>query len=260
MFYTDSTFIGIDPTAGERPFVYSALDHELAILALGEGNIDDVLAFCAGQRRAIVAVCSPRRPNQGVMCRQEVRESLFPLPNPGRWTNFRLVDYYLRQHQIYAPQIPARREDCPRWMQMGFLLFERLSELGYREFPDDSNERLSLEVYPHACFTALLGVLPFQKNTLEGRIQRQLLLYEKRLQVPDPMRFFEEITRFRLMNGILPFDHVHSTEELDALVAAYTAWMAARNPESVTLIGDEEEGQIVIPVEKLEDHYSLGGM
>jgi len=51
MFYTNSTFIGIDPTAGEKPFVYAALDHELRLLALGHGSIDDILAFAAGQRQ-----------------------------------------------------------------------------------------------------------------------------------------------------------------------------------------------------------------
>ena len=45
MFYTNSTFIGIDPTAGEKPFVYAALDHELRLLALGHGSIDDILGF-----------------------------------------------------------------------------------------------------------------------------------------------------------------------------------------------------------------------
>ena len=126
MFYTHSTYIGIDPTAGQRPFVYTAIDSNLALLAIGAGNIDEVLAFCAGQRNALVAVCAPRRPNQGVMKRVEVRESLSPTPPPGRWTNFRLADYQISQHQIRIPQTPARIEECPNWMRMGFTLFERL--------------------------------------------------------------------------------------------------------------------------------------
>jgi hypothetical protein len=259
MFFTEATFIGIDPTAGERPFVYAAIDHELGLLALGEGNIDDVLAFCAGQRQALAAVCAPRRPNQGVMQRDALRESLNPAPSPGRWTNFRQAEYQLRQHNIHIPQTPAREEDCPRWMCMGFALFERLSELGYQEYPQDGADRQSLEVYPHACYAALLGVLPFKKHTLEGRLQRQLTLYEQRLGVPDPMRIFEEFTRFRLMKGILSLDNLYSVGELDALVAAYTAWMAAIHPESVLLLGDTEEGQLVLPVDHLKEHYSQGG-
>ena len=256
MFFTDATFIGIDPTAGERPFVYAALDHELALLVLAEGTIDDVLAFCAGQRRALVAVCSPRRPNQGVMRREMVRESLNPMPAPGRWTNFRMVEFQLRQHNIHIPQTRASEGNCPKWMRMGFALYERLDGLGYQTYPEQDAERQNLEVYPHAFYTTLLGVLPFKKHTLEGRLQRQLVLFEQRVQVTDPMRIFEEITRHRLMHGILPLDDLYSTGELDALAAAYTAWMAARQPEEVTLLGDPDEGQIVLPVDHLKERYS----
>ena len=59
MLFTHTTFIGIDPTAGVRPFTYTALNNELELLALGQGNMDEVLAFVAGQREAIVAVTSP---------------------------------------------------------------------------------------------------------------------------------------------------------------------------------------------------------
>jgi hypothetical protein len=255
MFFVDTTFVGIDPTAGERPFVYAALDHELEMLALGQGSIDDVLAFAAGQSRALVAVCAPRQPNQGMMARAEVRNRLSPPPNPGRWANFRMADYLLRQHNIRIPQTPARLEDCPNWMRMGFILFRRLEELGYRQYPEDGTERLYLEVYPHASYVVLLGGVPFPKHSLEGRLQRQLVVYEQGINVPDPMRIFEEITRHRLLNGILPLDDLYTPGELDALVAAYTAWLAASQPEAVALLGDAEEGQIVLPVAELKSSY-----
>ena len=258
MFSTDVTYIGIDPTAGERPFLYAAIDHEMNLLALGDGSIDDVLAFCAGQRRAWVAVCAPRRPNIGMMHRDDVRENLSPLPTPGRWTNYRVADYYLRQHNIHIPHTPARIDECPNWMRMGFALFNRLEGLGYCTYPDDHAERLNLEIYPHAGFTALLGVIPFPKHNIEGRIQRQLVLYENKLQVPDPMRIFEEITRFRLLHGVLPLEDLYSAGELDSLIAAFTAWMAAHKPESISILGDPEEGQVVLPVPKLKESYSQG--
>jgi len=59
MFYTNSTFYGIDPTAGEKPFTYAALDHELRLLALGHGSIDDILAFAPGSVRHWSG-CAPR--------------------------------------------------------------------------------------------------------------------------------------------------------------------------------------------------------
>lgn len=255
MLFSNTTFIGIDPTAGQRPFAYAALDHELCLLALGHGDIDEILAFVAGQRAARVGVCAPRRPNQGVMERAQVRENLSPPPRPGRWTGFRLAEYQLRQRNIRAPQTPADEDHCPNWMRMGFMLFRRLNKLDYQDYPAEAAARQSLEVYPHACFAVLLGQNPFQKHSLEGRIQRQLVLYEQGLEIPDPMRFFEEITRHRLLQGILPLEGLYPAEELDALAAAYTAWTTAMQPDKVTLVGDKQEGRIVLPVSELKKSY-----
>jgi len=255
MFYTNTTFLGIDPTAGQRPFAYAALDHEKQLLALGQGDLDEVLAFTAGQRQAVVAISAPRCPNQGRMQLEEIRQSLSPLPRPGRWMDFRVVEYLLRQHNISIPQTRGNEEDCPNWMQMGFKLFRRLESMGYQAYPAHAAALQSLEVYPHACYTSLLGVTPFPKNTLEGRIQRQLILYELRINVPDAMRIFEEITRHRLLNGILPTENLYTPEELDALVAAYTAWLAATTPDQVSLMGDPDEGQIILPVAELKERY-----
>lgn len=255
MLFANTTFIGIDPTAGQKPFAYAALDTDRRLLALGQGSLDEVLAFAAGQRQAFVAVCAPRRPNQGVMTQTDVRQNLSPVPHPGRWVNFRLAEYLLRQHNITTPQTYAIPEECPRWMQMGFALFHRLEGFGYQPYPHEDCPRQSLEVYPHAAFTALLGVAPFAKHSLEGRLQRQLILHELKLQVPDPMDFFEEITRHRLLKGVLPAGDLHTPPELDALVAAYTAWLCASQPQDVSLLGDPEEGQVVLPVAQLQPRY-----
>jgi hypothetical protein len=255
MFYTNTTFLGIDPTAGQKPFSYAAVDHDLRMLALGQGTFDEVMAFMAGQRQAFVAVCAPRRPNRGLLAQPEVRQNLSPLPRPGRWLDFRLAEYLLRQHNITVPQTPCVEQDCPNWMQMGFNLFRRLEELGYQYYPEGDAKRQCLEVYPHASFSVLLGQAPFPKNTLEGRLQRQLVLHEQKLNVPDPMRVFEEITRHRLLKGILLTDDLFTPGELDALVGAYTAWVAATHPEKITLLGDHEEGQIVLPIPQLKERY-----
>jgi hypothetical protein len=255
MFSTYTTFIGIDPTAGQRPFSYAALDTGLRLLALGQGGMEEVLAFVAGQRQAFVAVCAPRQPNQGMMDRAEVRQALTPPPRPGRWIDFRLAEYQLRQHNITCPQTPAREEDCPNWVRTGFTFYRRLESVGYCPFPSDDASLVWLEVYPHACFCALLGLIPFPKSTLEGRIQRQLILHERELEIPDPMRLFEEITRHRLLQGVWPVEHLYQPSELDALVGAYTAWVAAAQPERILMLGDASEGQIVLPVPELKHRY-----
>lgn len=256
MFFNQTTFIGIDPTAGQRPFAFVALDSDLNLLAIGQGQIDEVLAFCGGQRQAVVGICAPRQPNQGLLRRAEVRRRLQPAPRPGRWEDFRLAEFLLRQHNISAPQTRSREADCPSWMQMGFKLYHRLDSLGYAGYPDEANALQTLEVYPHGAYAVLLGQNPFPKHTLEGRIQRQLVLHARGVKVTDPMRLFEEITRFKLLSGILPADEIlFSPEELDALAAAYTAWSAVREPQAVCLLGDPVEGQVVMPVTELKTQY-----
>lgn len=255
MLFNRMTFIGIDPTAGNRPLAYAALDDQLQLLALGEGSLEDIVAFTAGQQAAFVAVCAPRRPNTGVMAQAEVRQSLSPVPSPGRWLNFRLCEYLLRQHNLHIPQTPSQAESAPGWMQRGFLLYQRLQDVGYVDFPAEGHERQVMEVYPHASYSALLERLPFPKNSLEGRLQRQMILFELQVRLPDPMRFFEEITRIRLLRGILPGEYLYTAMELDALAGAYTAWLAAQDAQKICLVGDPYEGLLVLPVPELKPHY-----
>ena len=255
MFSNHMTFIGIDPTAGHKPFNYAALDGRLGLLALGQGSMDEVLAFCAGQQQAAVAVCAPRRPNQGLMEQEAVRERLTPSPKPGRWMGFRVAEYELRQRHIATYKTPAEEQACPGWMQMGFQLYQRLEGFGYQAYPAAGESLQWLEVYPHACYCALLGQGPLPKNTFEGRIQRQLALVEQKVEVPDPMDLFEEITRRRLLQGILPVSELYAPGELDALAAAYTAWLAANHPDKVTGLGDPGEGVVIVPAAELKRRY-----
>lgn len=247
MLFNKMTYLGIDPTAGEKPFTYAALDEDRRLLALGHGGLEAMAAYAGGQRACLAAVCAPRRLNQGLMRDEEVRRSLTPPPHPGRWENFRLADYQLRRRQVSSPQTPSDAGDCPNWMLMGFRLYHQLETAGYCDYPADSAERQMIEVYPHACYHELLGVTPLPKHTLEGRMQRQLLLRELKLDVTDPMDFFEEITRHKLLKGLLPWDMLLTPGELDALIAAYTAWLAAAHPDQVLLLGDPVEGQILLP-------------
>jgi hypothetical protein len=254
MFASRKTFVGIDPTAGQRPIAYAALDDDLRLLALGKGDMNEVLAFVDGLSQTVVAVSAPQRPNQGLMDRPEVREHLSPQPRPGRWRGFRLAEYQLRQHHISSPRTPSNEKDCPVWVQMGFNLYRRLEGLGFKAYPAEC-ELQFIEVYPYASFCVLLERAPFPKTSLEGRIQRQLILYEEGLRIPDPLHILDEITRHNLLQGRLPLDQLYSTAELDALVAAYSATLVASNPDGITILGDPEEGQLVLPVAELKRTY-----
>jgi hypothetical protein len=69
------------------------------------------------------------------------------------------------------------------------------------------------------------------------------------------MDFFEEITRYKLAKGIWPMELLYLPEQLDALVASYTAWLAVNKAEKVLFIGDDQEGRIVLPVVELKEKY-----
>ena len=142
-------------------------------------------------------------------------------------------------------------------MQVGFALYERLVEIGFKPFGAEGGGCQFLETHPFACFCVLAESVPFSKPTLEGRLQRQLILNDKGLRVNDGMVFFEEVTRFKLMKGILPTDVLYSPEQLDVLVAAYTAWLAAQGPDEVTSVGDQGEGQVTLPVKELKTKYEI---
>jgi len=255
MLFTETSFIGIDPNAGKWPMAFAALDQELQLLAFAEGDIDTITAFVAGQQSAFVAVASPRKPNQGLMRQDDIRESLKPVPRPGRWQGYRVVEYQLRQHNIQIMRTCSEKAQCPQWMRIGFKLYRRLESMGSYDYPSPGKTPQIMETYPHAVYTVLLGLSPYPKTSLEGRLQRQLILHNQGLDIPDPMRIFEEITRFRILKGTLDLEGLYSPPMLDALASAYTAWMAAVNPDKVTVLGHPDEGKIVLPVPNLNPKY-----
>ncbi len=256
MLFQNTVFIGIDPPSGSESITYAVIDKDRNLLALSRVDLNSLLAFIAGQQSAVVAINSPRRPNQGLMADGAVRAGLDPNPSPGRWMNFRVAEYQLFQANLRIPHTPARPGECPTWMQTGFSLYRKLAEFGFRDYKGENKTQMMLEVYPHAVFAALLERIPFKKKSLEGRLQRQLCLHAQDIAVPDPMKLFEEITRYRILQGIMPLEKLFQVENLEALAAAFTAWKTTLFPDQVTSIGDPREGEIVIPVQKLRARYS----
>jgi hypothetical protein len=246
MFLPDSIYVGLDPTLGRKEFSYAVLDAGLRLVALAEGDLEDVLTFLRGQQNVVVAVNAPSSPNRGRV-RERLTKQNSAQASPMRGANLRLAEYELRQRGIAVNGTPARRELCPAWMQAAFLLYESLAQAGFAPFSAENAPRRWLETHPHACFCVLLQQPPLPRLSLEGRIQRQLILYDLGLHIPDPMDFFEEITRFKLLKGKLPLALIYPAETLDVLVAAYTAWLAACHPEKISRLGDPEEGEIILP-------------
>jgi hypothetical protein len=248
------TFIGVDPTAGRRPFTFAALDQERHLVALAAGDIDELLAFINNHQAASVAVNAPARPNSGLV-RKSLEKQHLALGQL-RGSDIRVAESELREHGIFVSPTSSRVESCPAWMQMGFDLYHRLELAGYQQYPGEQAPHRWLETHPHAAFCTLLGRIPLPKPTLEGRLQRQSALFEQGVGIQDPMGFFEEITRHKLLQGFLPMEIVYAPEELDTLMAAYMAYCVINCPQDTMLIGDNEEGQIALPVASLKERYS----
>lgn len=259
MSFDADLFVGIDPCGARKPFTYAALDKNGRLVMLGAGEVEDVLAYAGSQRALLAAVNSPVRPNMGLVSGRVEAGQLPALRELARNLNMRRVEFELHERGINVAHTPARRELCATWAQLGFELYRRLERLGFRPRLNEPLELSWIETQPHAIYCALLGQLPLARSTLEGRLQRQLALYETGLGIRDPMNFFEELTRHKLLKGNLPLEELYTPEQLDALAAACTAWIFSRHPERSCRLGDPAEGQILLPVAGLKEKYTPGG-
>ena len=251
-----TTCIGIDIAPSRRPFSYAAIDSNKRLLALGQCQILEVLAYTSGQERALIALNAPFQLNKGLMQKDEIRSTLSPRPKTNHWTDLRLAEYELHAAGITVPHTPARAKDCHGWQRHGFTLAENFSSYGYQQYSAaEDAPRQMLETQTDAIFHLVTGNEPAEDRSLVGRLQRQLLLHEHDLPVADPMDLFEEITRFRLLKGEMAINDVLSTGELNALMAAWLAWTAVNKPENIQKFGVAEEGEIYLPPAKEEQAF-----
>ncbi len=257
MLFSDVAYMGIDPTAGTRPIDYAVIDKRKQILALDQGDIESVLAFVAGLENVIVAIAAPQGPNMGLMRQSEIRRRHNLQPDGKTWAKWRVCEFLLRRRNIRLYNTPADEQKAPGWVRNGFFLFRRLQEMSFQPFlvGEKPAGHTLLEVNPHACFSVLLEHRPLLKRTLEGRMQRQLVLYQEGFDIYNPLRVLEEMTRHHFLTGNLPLEGLCEADTLDALVAAYTAFLAGEEPRQVTQVGEQQEGLVTLPVNELKDFY-----
>jgi hypothetical protein len=121
-------------------------------------------------------------------------------------------------------------------------LRKKFVQVGFTPFSRKSDPKQWIETNVQDCFHAWSGHKLLPRRTLEGRLQRTAILYEQGLQLTDPVDLFEEITRYKLVQGILPLEKLPSVSELDALAAAYLAWMSVNRPGQLV-----PKGEFVLP-------------
>lgn len=249
-----SIYIGIDPTAGIRPSTFAVLNERLKIEKIGRASVEELIAIAESHPSAVCGVDAPIGPGKGLLVDPEYRRRLGLEPNRANYSTLRVCEYELRRRKIALHTTPKDPNQAPQWMKEGWHLYDGLRKAGFVEYPR-SGERRMFETSPHAAFTVLVGKRPYSKSSIEGLLQRQLILFEEGIDVPDPMPHLEEWTRHRIKTGQIGREKILDHDSLDALMAAYTAFVVDKEPRSVVALGDTAEGQLVLPIEDLKDLY-----
>jgi hypothetical protein len=236
-----SSFIGVEVCPDRsRPFTFAVIDQERIIRSIGSGELQDVFAFLAGQENALAAINAPMPTRKIPVNAAE-----------GQPRRTRTAETELINRGVSFEHTPNALKRCPRWMRLGFQLYEELGKLGYEVYPQANTARQFFECQGEAAYWNLLGHEPLKKDSLEGNIQRQLVLGICGLPVPDAMLFFEEITRHRILHNRLPLEELYSGAELNTLAAAYCAWLAGNQPERLESVGQADEGLIHLPAQAI---------
>jgi hypothetical protein len=124
-----------------------------------------------------------------------------------------------------------------------------IAQTGFKPYASKAAPKQWLETDAQACFRRWIGNPLVSRRTLEGRVQRGLILYDQGLRVTDPMDFFEEITRHHMLSGVFPNELLYSATQLDALAAAYVAWLAVNEAGQVETTAD----RLILPKELESD-------
>ena len=221
------SYIGIAYCGGQKPLAFASLDERQKIQALGLGRFKDIQAFIAGQSETVVACGLPlNRPSSG---------------------DCRPVEAELQQRGLPAYHTSAEPQSHHPAAIFGIQMAALFQALDFSYDFSVEKPRIVFESHPGAAFQVLLGRPPFASHSLEGRLQRQLVLFERQMPINDPMDFFEEVTRHKLLHGILPTGDLYTSYELDALVLAHTAWLKIQQTENILTLGDSASGQVLLP-------------
>jgi predicted nuclease with RNAse H fold len=249
---SEMVFAGIDLSTSRRGLTVALLTSRLDVRSLRLQSLEETIEELATRAEITVAVGGPLHPC-AVNAEQVPPVGDAPRKSLARRT--RAADGELSRRGIPVRRPPVRESDAPAWMRCGFDLARQLAARGFTEGKNACAEpRVLLETHPAACASVLLGRLPYGRGSLEGRIQRQLVLLRERVGLPDPMDALEELTAHHILSGRMELKGIFEAGELDALLAALTAWRVHAHPESVAWLGDDADGWICLPGNLLDNY------
>lgn len=237
------SFVGIEPLATSNGFSFVSLDDSLSLLAIGEGTLKDVFSFLIGQKMVKVAIHGPAFLGTSHSAGLDHQmQDICPAKE------YRTCEVQLWQKKIPCEFTAAKLGRLSALSRLGYQLIQTLQQYEFSFSNPSAMQRSLIETCPAACYHQLLNTA-IQEEPLLWRFQHQLILHKLHLPVQDPMIFFEEITRHKLLMGKMSLENILIPEEMNAMVSAYTAWLSHYHPEKVTAWGDESDGFLVLPVQ-----------
>ena len=250
---SNRVFAGVDLSTSRLGLTVALLTPRLDVLSVKRQSLEDTVAELSARPEVTAAVGGPLHPCATIVEPDPPAEGV-QRKSAARRT--RAADSALSRRGIPVRRPPIQEGEAPAWMRCGFELARQLAARGFAEGKDAcAQPRFLLETHPAACVSVLLGKLPYGRGTLEGRIQRQLALLRERVALPDPMDALEELTAHHILSGRMELKGIFEAGELDALLAAFTAWRAYTHPESAAWLGDDADGRLCLPAKELLEKY-----
>ena len=241
-------YMGIDLTSQRNSLTCAAIDASRKLLFCDTVTPLDWENLLNSYQDVLLGVNSPLTMNLGYMADEEYRGQLSNPPSKSRYTDLRVCEYQLICQGISPTRTPKNVSKFSPALQRAYKFASELGMKGFQFWPFPNSRYQMFEINADAAYWSLLDVKPFTASSLEGRIQRQLCLQSNSVAVKDPMSFFEEITRHRLLSGKLPDEMILPPTALNALVGALTAWVVANRPAEYKRFGEADEGVIYLPL------------
>jgi hypothetical protein len=101
-----------------------------------------------------------------------------------------------------------------------------------------------IECVPEVCYQAWLEGEVLAAKSLLGRLQRQLCLFNLGVDISDPMDFFEEITRHRVLHGLVDEGGVWTANQVQCNAAAFLAWQLIHQSDRLVGLGLRRRGTL----------------
>jgi len=241
MLFDEEVFIGLDINPSGRNQAWVAINTKKEVLTFQKTSLDKLLTFSKNIPRVMIGLETPAtRSKNG----KPVLPGLEYSSQPAGWI-LPAWQENLENRNIHPPA--GGNHGNPKYQSAEYAEFYR------QVFMLDHISIINVNAYSSLC--CLLTHTPLPKSSLEGKIQRQLILLEQGINLPDPMVYFEELTRFKLLRCALPQKIILPLPELNTLFCAITAWKEKNEPENALQIGNPPDSCITLPVSELQESY-----